>query len=333
MKIFNCYLKRKISINLINGILNLKEDDFDKINDFINIINEMKANDNIKEFNYILKTNNIKKIFNNLFLNTEYKTIIIKYKSIIEMLIEKNIFNEFIENTPIELLDYLTVNYSKKMQYKEIINKINLGHIKELYFMPELDFEIKGSMELSVSKYTDGETNVCKYHVTNGIYSDGDVTWLHQSQNNIYSYNVVNANYIIQYSKGKLINIYNPVKMIVKNFDFDVNTIPSFEDLNNISVCPNMDYNLLNNRINAINIIENLESTSNLLYNLLNNSEELLNQFIDNPRMEILINQKENLELMKQELLFLSKETYEDFIEQKIVSLDDIQKIKNTKNR
>lgn len=192
-----------------------------------------------------------------------YRDLVRAYPNLLKEIMQsdeafKNLYYEGIKKNINDYVDFVSYLYNNQID-KEVILK-NLEEIKKIG-INEFIFNPKESLD---NVYTakilenslESRNNEKRYFVSS-ICSDGDKNWLNQTDEKYYPFTVKGAKYIIEYTKGSLFQ--DKVAMIVKDFNFDTETLPSVELLRDTSVLPDIDYDIINSKTRAVDITYALE--------------------------------------------------------------------------
>lgn len=127
---------------------------------------------------------------------------------------------------------------------------------------------------------------------------------------------------------GPYLSISSRLK--IYNFDIDIKTFPSYEELINFKIAPQVDFDSVKNKTNAIDSILQVEKITKDINKLINNFEQLyvklgiIKNYLE--YLEVLsgINLRNLLEQMKNMESILCN----DYSEKGIIELEDIEKLK-----
>lgn len=221
-----------INIRLTQFILNLKKDDFNNFKGFIIDFFADFYSENRNYWEYeswaksILEMGKID-IKSNIILFKKGKNedanfnedVIYKYSSLLKKIFDNNIFatlfchisNEDSKSQFLSFIDYLRENYNQKEQILKRLQKMsNIGIYDFIY---KKDFDLDGTYNIKTG-----------INFSEGIFSDGFKKWLNRTDRS-FPVLISGANYIIEYKKQG--EMYQFITMKLKNFDFDLNTLPS----------------------------------------------------------------------------------------------------------
>lgn len=258
-----------ISIRLAKFILNLKEDNFYSFKDFIIDFFKDFSNENKNYWEYeawakaILDTKLEREkqkviIFKKGKIDTKNKfnvSIVFKYASLLKEIFDNDLFttlychisNENRKHDFLLFIDYLMENYRNKSKILEALEKMSEIGIYE--FTYKKDFNFDGEYEF-IESINSGQ----------GVFSDGNMNWLSRT-NSSFPVSISGANYIIEYKKQS--NIYSFRTMKLKNFDFDLNTLPTKKMLSCTGA--GIDRKVVNDKTIATDLVYELNSCTDSL--------------------------------------------------------------------
>ncbi len=246
------------------------------------------------------------------------------------------------------VLNYLNHNLKQKEQIYQVceachnlgIETIEIADNQNIFESYKSSYHF-GSANVKINNQWQRFVNV---FAGREIFTDGDVQYL--SQQNKYSYPIIikNPKYILINDRDSgddedswLINVEIKNKLIVTDFNFDINLLPTKEKLYDLTQDMKIDQKTVQAKTEAMNIITDIDNIENDItksvhdingliqkITFLNNSDKFLPYY---PKLYDIINDLENL---KQAL----GEYYE---KENIITTNEINKTlslrKNTKNR
>ena len=245
------YLKINISFALF--ILNLKKENFDKIEEFIKDFSKDFYNKNKNYWDYeifakkCLQQTKPKRLFlqpkNENGFN---KKIVEKYSSLLQEIFDSNLFATFfchISNNDVKeefliFINYLQQNYAEKNNIIKILKRLLKIGIFEFVYKP--NDELDGIYSVSEN-----------IGFTQGIFSDGNKIWLSRVDSS-FPVLISGANYIINYQNGN--GVLKSSNVQLKNFDFDLLSLPTKDELLS-SHHPEIDYEIVKIKTNATDLI------------------------------------------------------------------------------
>ena len=227
---------------------------------------------------------------------------------------------------------YLKDNYDKKDMIYQVLAKLDSLDIK--YFdkvFDDLDINkeyVKSSYKLGIEYKTNEPIYTgCE------IYTDGVVTYFAQEKNNKFPIKVNNAKYVLENEKseddevilGIKINIHNHI--IIKDFDFSLNTLPTKEELNDIKreVVVNDEVFKKKNVSDLFKSILSCQSKADDLIKYLKELEEKINFLKD----KCLNNEQNtnNLKILINELELVKDKVYAYYNEMGLINAEELKRI------
>lgn len=255
-----------ISVRLAQFILNLKEDNFNSFKDFVIDFFKDFSNENKKYWEYeewaknLLQMNIINENYHiNLFpkeSDNEFdKKIIEKYASLLAEIFDHDLFatlfchisNENRKHDFLLFIDYLMENYNNKSKILNALKKMSEIGIYEFNY--KKDFNFDGEYEF-IESINSGQ----------GVFSDGNMNWLSRT-NSSFPVSINGANYIIEYKRQS--DIYSFKTMKLKNFDFDLDTLPTKKMLSCTGA--GIDYEVVKDKTIATDLVYELNSCTDSL--------------------------------------------------------------------
>ena len=269
MKTYN--LKEKIDVNtkIAKILLELPEEIFYQYDQFKNDFQLLKNNKNYNylEFKQICEEFNTTK--NKLKLHKKiYRNFITKYKNFIPLFSYTSNYHS-LDDT------YLLLKNTYKNK-KAILDRINKLLSLKIY---NFQYIFENSLNDNLLKCDSNTLNI-------DVATDGKITY--KKINGPYCYiNVKEAKYILEYKKELRYNwLSTDYTMIVSNLMFDTSTLPSYTQLNNFDIKPNINYEearhqdqIHRKKQQFIDYIINIDDTLNIIQNL----EKRLQYLINNP--------------------------------------------------
>lgn len=216
-------------------MLELSERDFYKFYGFITEFEVLKSE---KEFsfpdfedacNYVLgKSGGFSFIY-----KKEYRDFASKHKFFIDYFYD--ILDKFYYHSyHVEMYEYLKENFCEKDSVLLILNRLIDLKIYTFDFRPCETFN--KDLEITIKKSPTNEVV--------GFSTDGKMTFGPRKKVAFewycYPVSLTDASYVIKYRKEE--GLYNKVKMVVSGLLFDIDTLPTYEELYDITVFPYVDY-------------------------------------------------------------------------------------------
>lgn len=179
--------------------------------------------ENKKELSLIYKDESLKQIYNKF---------IDKYFNIIKELFNKGFFwdiyyasNDYYIDNALNIITYIKNNYENKEVIRNNIKKIIEYHISNIIFD-----EVNKIYDISI---INNNGNM----IVNGIYTDGQETFLSKKNNYFYPVLVKDANYVFEYEKNNTTDI----KFYCKNLLFDNKSFPDIDFFEDKNILPKID--------------------------------------------------------------------------------------------
>ena len=240
--------------------------------------------------------------------------------------------NNYNKNDFYKFCHYLKDNCDKKEMIYHVLAKLDSLDIK--YFDKVFD-DSDVNKEYVKSSYKLGVEYKTKEPIYAGceIYTDGIITYLAQENNNEFPIKVEGAKYVLENEKseddevmlGININIHN--HMIIKEFDFNLNTLPTKEELNDIKreVVVNDEAFKKKNVSDLFKSILSCQSKANSLIIDLNKLEEnitfLKEKCLDNEQ------NSNNLRILINELEQVKEKVYAYYKEIGLINAEELKRI------
>lgn len=267
----------KLRIDVVRGLLKLSQESFMKLEDFLR---------DFDEFWTFVKQDNLDASFCNKFVecvrgdlkdsNNKYENLTkgvisrITFKKLYkdyEAFVSRNkdILRELLNSTAIDifkyfnlegylsLYSYLSENYDKKDEYLSKLDALrNLG-FGYFWYAPEDNLDKTEIIEIE-----DRENKYSGVGIS-GIFTDGNMEALVQEvDNSKYPVKLTGANYILRYFQNYVDELYETNFIILKNLDFDINTLPTYEDLFEKVTLPKIDFEKAEAKTSAVDSVLNI---------------------------------------------------------------------------
>lgn len=345
-----------INTELLINLMNLSEESLSEIDRLLEDLNsnnitkdryfsiQLKEKFNIDDFlnycKYELKlAPKPKKNINMIF----YKKIFNSHKKILtEIITNEEVFNYFytilqtkfteklqISNLKLkeyqDIISYLYYNYHKKDVIINNLNKIKQLGIDKLEFIPGQKLKEKYFIVIQ-------ENNTTSKYCIRGFYTDKEMKYIYQPEENVYEFEVINPKYKIEYTKGSLSQ--DKIKMKATKLDFDPNTLPTKAELTDSKLLPKIDLDIIKRKIQ----ITNFNYTSNIALKsageLISYTNELLKHLEIAGSKEQYDKLKTQLEYVKEFINSLDKnqkEQIENYINEKIITRSELQNLTTIK--
>ena len=253
-------------------------------------------------------------------LTETFKNICMQYKDVIKELESRNLkkcFNDYILSKNImfyKMLEYLKSNYSKKDKIYDVLKKVEELKIvnvnirnKDNNSIHEVEFS---HFDVAKIKHGREEESLEDGYAGTYIYTDGIKKWLLQKENP-NTYKAYQHTYVVEIRKFNYI-LFNhkhidwgedeffwpcavpylskTTELDIYDFDIDINTFPTYEELNDFKIKPQFDSVIVKNKTAALNSILQVESLIKDTKKLLDNLESL------KPELNIIKDYKEYLD-------------------------------------
>ena len=267
-------------------------------------------------------------------------SFIVGYKKLLKSLLkDENLFRELFttilskkERISSEFIQYLADNSAEKERFLEVLNKINELGIKQFQYDPSID--LNGKQYAYIQRNNELSTPTKTKYMVISIVSDGKKEWEPQQTEDVYNFELRDANYIIEYKKGSRAGNY--VKMAANNLDFEPETLPTKEELEDLSVLPkDIDIERIKKMTDAVNIIDANKNVYEQLNKLEKNLDRLIKTLgkadISSQRIE---SYSKDFSQLKQELETLKSDTIPKYLNNQNLSPQKIRRLlQKTKNK
>lgn len=292
------------------------------------------------------------------------KNFCVKYKAIIKELNHKKLIKELFDYLLLskfddkikmlcQMIEYLKNNNLKKDKIYTVLKKVEELRINRLNI--NIGVQIRSEIySVQLTKFQE----VCHYE-NNGkgekreenryggtyIYTDGVKNWLIKTasanrQNNFedtYKIKVKDFKYVL--FNHKMVddeNLFGPrfhiiSKLQIYDFDMDISTLPSYEELQSFKVPPQIDFIQVEEKNKAVDTILQIERTIkdvNKILNKLTKLQEKLQIIKDSNEYANVFSQIESLENLIEQMEAMKSKTYDEYLKQGITELEKLTILK-----
>ncbi len=291
-----------------------------------------------------------------------------KYEDVINELHNKKLINELFKyfqlaiigwskeyNMFQQMIEYLKVNNLKKDKIYTILKKVEELQINQVNI--SIEREVKGEIHnIGLSKFK--KAYYKKETIENGyvgtyIYTDGDKNWLVKTGSAHYENNFEDT-YKVEISKFKYVLVNDKLidrcddcdgpffgpylsiisKLQINDFDMDISTLPSYEELHSFKIKFQVDFIKVEERTKSADTILQIESTirdvKKLLGKLTKLQEKL--QFVkDSKEYTDVFSQINYLENLIGQMEDMKSCVSEEYLKQGITELDKLKELKKKK--
>jgi len=246
------------SIELIQYLFAFTEAELEQIKNFLSELNNLRNQDkNFDEVKFlesvdkiVLKNRKtIKKLYYSDFIKNNFKAIE-NLKSAYKENKEANLLNKFLEISSnrklsfglCHLIDHIVTNYDKKAVMIYNLHKLQNLHLDTInYLYKPNSFDIEEKCGIQVTEY--GKQDEENYMLSS-FYTDGEKKWtrdegiveyeigelrFQKDVKTCYTVYLENVSYVLYYTKSKY--ALSDVMIYLNRLDFDVNTLPKYEEL------------------------------------------------------------------------------------------------------
>lgn len=289
-----------------------------------------------------------------------------KYEDVIKELNNKKLINELFKyfqlamigwskeyNMFQQMIEYLKV--LKKDKIYTVLKKVEELQINQVNI--SIEREVKSEIHnIELSKFKKAYYN--KETIENGyagtyIYTDGDKNWLVKTgsahyENNFedtYKVEISNFKYVLVNDKlidrgddcdGPFFGPYLSIisKLQINDFDMDISTLPSYEELHSFKIKPQVDFIKVEERTKSADTILQIESTIRDVKKLLTRLKKLQEklQFVkDSKEYTAVFSQINYLENLIGQMEDMKSCVSEEYLKQGITELVKLKKLKKKK--
>lgn len=171
-----------------------------------------------------------------------------------------------------QLCEYILYNYDKQ----DLILK-NLEKLKEIgisRFIFDECAVLDGDYTIVVLENREMSKQGKKVYGVKGVACDGEKVWFDQVDDDGYDFKSIGSSYVISYIKGTA--FLDDVKMIIRSLGFDSKTLPTREELFDLEVLPEVDFELINKKTRVVNLSYSHECSLKVAEELLEHSRNLI---------------------------------------------------------
>lgn len=295
------------------------------------------------------------------------KNFCVKYKEIIKELNHKKLIKELFkyfqlskwENKGVmfyQMIEYLKNNNLKKDKIYIVLKKVEELQINRLNInigsqVPSEIYSVqltKFQYENRSMSYGKGEKREENRYGGTYIYTDGVKNWLIKTasaneQNDFkdtYKIEIKNFKYVLFNRKmvddetlfGPRFHIISELQ--IYDFDMDISTLPSYEELQSFKVPPQIDFIQVEEKNKAVDTILQIERTIkdvNKILTKLTKLQEKLQIIKDSNEYANVFSQIESLENLIEQMEAMKSKTYDEYLKHGITELEKLTILKKTK--
>lgn len=300
----------------------------------------------------------------------KWKNFCIKYKDVIKKLDQKELMKELFEylqlsewedkrNMFYQMIEYLKNNNLKRDKIYTVLKKV-----EELQ-IDQVSINVEGQISSEIYNIRFSKFKKAYYNTPNDelvetiengyagtyIYTDGVKNWLVKMEcatsknhfEDIYTVEISNSKYVLWNDKqidwgedyiGSGLHLDRITKLQIYDFDMDISTLPTYEELNSFKINPQIDFIQVEEKTKAVDTILQIESTINDVKKLLDKLKKLQQklQIIkdSNEYTEILL-QIKNLENFIEQMETIRSITSTEYMKQGITEIEKLKILKTKK--
>ena len=244
----------KVNVQFMNKLLELPSEEFYDLDNFYNDLENLSKQKDFRKWDFVHMYHSI---MNENKIITRYNSekicedFIQKYYYILHLFDKRDFIFTDIDKSK-DIYNILKKNYDQKDEVLLRLNK--LIEIGITNFDYDENYNFNETHKLLTGEFLGRNNEEC---INGGVATDGTITFSTPIENNaygeevIYPYKIKDANYFISYTRMCKMHpytgeLYEQIgcnnEMVVKNLLFDINTLPTYEELNDFDVLPRLNY-------------------------------------------------------------------------------------------